>query len=280
MVKFSMEVASEPFPRKRRLSEISKETEDQFISSKPISVTIDPDIFDCAICMDPLSGHVYQCENGHIACSPCRHKLQNSCHSCFKPINNRCLAIEKVIDSMKILCKYACYGCTEMISFSHRNVHEENCPHLPYSCPVANCVFRGSSLHLSFHFNGEHKASARFFRYGEWFTLLLDKEEPIYVLNGENGLLFILDNRVECVGNVFSVMGFGPSSLEEEYGYGLTVRSGRRCLKLESFPRSERQRDNGLMDFLVIPLEAYCNKGQLKLEVCIWSLSNGKDSGV
>ncbi|KAI4324058.1 hypothetical protein L6164_023624 [Bauhinia variegata] len=39
---------------------------------KSISVFLtDPEVLDCFICYEPLSIPVFQCENGHIACSSC-----------------------------------------------------------------------------------------------------------------------------------------------------------------------------------------------------------------
>ncbi|KAH9306535.1 hypothetical protein KI387_010939, partial [Taxus chinensis] len=90
-----------------------------------MAATIDPETLECNICMEPLSPPVFQCSNGHIACSRCCDRLYNKCHSCTKPIGKiRCLAIEKVIESVKVSCKYAYNGCAEMVKFSKRPDHE------------------------------------------------------------------------------------------------------------------------------------------------------------
>ncbi|RYR64351.1 E3 ubiquitin-protein ligase SINA-like 10 isoform X1 [Arachis hypogaea] len=86
---------------------------------RSISVTIiDPDVLDCCICYEPLTSPVFQCENGHIACSNCCARLGNKCPMCSMPIGyNRCRAIEKVLESIKISCLNAKYGCKHMFSF-------------------------------------------------------------------------------------------------------------------------------------------------------------------
>ncbi|KAH7845541.1 hypothetical protein Vadar_003322 [Vaccinium darrowii] len=56
----------------------------------------DPDVLDCPICLEHLISPVFQCNNGHVACSSCCIKLGNKCPSCSMPIGyNRCRAIEK-----------------------------------------------------------------------------------------------------------------------------------------------------------------------------------------
>ncbi|GAB2288885.1 hypothetical protein Dimus_023192 [Dionaea muscipula] len=89
-------------------------------SSKSVVSLIlsDRDVLHCPICLDPLTSPVFQCVDGHIACSSCCGKLENKCPSCRKEIGRiRCRAIEKVIDSVKINCCYADYGCKALVSW-------------------------------------------------------------------------------------------------------------------------------------------------------------------
>ncbi|PIA41196.1 hypothetical protein AQUCO_02300177v1 [Aquilegia coerulea] len=82
------------------------------------------------------------CENGHIACSPGCTKLGNKCPSCSWPIGyNRCLAIEKVIESIKVSCEYKPYGSGETFSYRQKNTHEEKCIYAPCVCPISDCSF-------------------------------------------------------------------------------------------------------------------------------------------
>ncbi|PQQ07984.1 putative E3 ubiquitin-protein ligase SINA-like 6 [Prunus yedoensis var. nudiflora] len=75
----------------------------------------DPEVLDCLICYEPLTIPVFQCENGHIACSSCCTKSKNKCPSCSMPIGyNRCRAIEKILESIRISCQNIKHGCKEM----------------------------------------------------------------------------------------------------------------------------------------------------------------------
>ncbi|OVA14533.1 zinc finger protein [Macleaya cordata] len=246
------------------------------ISSSSISVTlVDPEVLDCSICMEPLTPPIFQCENGHIACSPCCTKLGNKCPSCSWPIGyNRCRAIEKVIESIEVSCQHARYGCKETFSYKQKLTHEETCIYAPCTCPVSDCTFLGSSEQLYLHFSSKHWASARRFQYNCPFSVSFDKDDSFLVFQGEeDGRLFLLNNQIELIGNAISVTCIGPSSVMGGFSYDLISRRGRSSLRLQSFTKSVKgQMESSLfVDFLMVPYDFSRCFGQLKLEVCIWS---------
>ncbi|KAI5314849.1 hypothetical protein L3X38_044025 [Prunus dulcis] len=57
----------------------------------------------------------WQCDqNGHIACSSCRTKINDKCPFCSGSIGfNHCRAIEKALESITISCQNIQYGCKE-----------------------------------------------------------------------------------------------------------------------------------------------------------------------
>ncbi|GJM94628.1 hypothetical protein PR202_ga11290 [Eleusine coracana subsp. coracana] len=77
----------------------------------------DADVLDCSVCCLPLKPPIFQCDVGHVVCSPCRDKLRGSskCHS-----------------------------------------HRQSCPHAPCRCPGKDCGFIGSLTALLDHFAGTH----------------------------------------------------------------------------------------------------------------------------
>ncbi|VVA30122.1 PREDICTED: E3 ubiquitin-ligase SINA [Prunus dulcis] len=90
--------------------------EQQDGSHSHVVITItDPELFDCPICYEPLTIPVYQCDqNGHIACSSCRTKINDKCPFCSGSIGfNHCRAIEKALESITISCQNIQYGCKE-----------------------------------------------------------------------------------------------------------------------------------------------------------------------
>ncbi|XP_068643593.1 E3 ubiquitin-protein ligase SINA-like 10 [Aristolochia californica] len=263
-------------PKKRRREgecSLDAKVNGDLDSGKTISITIDPDVLDCSICMETFVPPVFQCENGHIACSSCCMKLKHKCHSCPLPIGyTRCLAIEKVVESIKVCCRNSRYGCRETLSYSNKPTHEETCLYMPCSCPMINCNFIGSFEQLSIHINSNHWASAIRFRYNCPFHVSLDKNEPFNVLLGEDGLLFIVNNREEHMGLVIAVHAIGPPYSKGGHAFNLVTKRGARSLSLQSFANSATKRSDVApgVDFLLVPYD-FNSRAQLKLEICIWS---------
>ncbi|KAK9272084.1 hypothetical protein L1049_002453 [Liquidambar formosana] len=231
-----------------------------------VFMCIQSDFFRCA-CME------IQCENGHIACSPCCIKLGNRCPSCSFPIGyNRCRAIEKVLESVKTSCKNIKYGCRETVSYNKKHDHEEACIYAPCSCPLPDCNFIGSSKQLSQHFSLKHSSCAKGFRYDCLFPVSLEMNDKFLVLQEEHGgMLFILNNSVELLGNAVTVSRIGPRSSKREFSYDLVAKKVGSSLRLQSFTESVSGRVNNRssMGFLLVPSAFFGSCGQLKLELCI-----------
>ncbi|KAG0622925.1 hypothetical protein M758_3G134000 [Ceratodon purpureus] len=124
---------------------------------------LDPDMLECPLCLETFSPPVYQCENGHTACSGCCQMITKGCPSCSKPIGRiRNIAIEKVIESLQVECKHACHGCNTMLKYTERAKHEEKlCEYRPTPCPVTryprHCAYAGPKASIPAHLKDEHK---------------------------------------------------------------------------------------------------------------------------
>ncbi|KAL5718869.1 RING-type E3 ubiquitin transferase [Ranunculus cassubicifolius] len=264
-----------PIPKRIRPSEDESITKDN--DEIGVSITLsDTEVLDCSICMEPLSPPVFQCENGHIACSTCCTKLANKCPSCSWPIGyNRCLAIEKVIESVKVSCCYKTYGCPDTFSYSQKLTHEEQCTHAPCTCPISDCTFCGSSKQLSLHFSTKHWSSAKRVRYNCPVTVSLGKLDSYLVFQAEeDDHLFILNNQIELIGSAINV-----SCISGRLGggllYDIIVRKGSSSLRLQSQTKCVKDRaeiadSSSLGEFLLVPYEFYDDSRDLKLEICIW----------
>lgn len=241
---------------------------------RSISVFLtDPDVLDCSICFDPLTIPVFQCENGHIACCSCCTKLSYKCPSCSLPIGyNRCRAIEKVLESVKIVCQNRQYGCKETVTYSKKKDHEKSCTYEPCSCPLTSCNFVSSFKQLYSHFSSQHKDSAVPFHYGLNFTVRLNTSDKFRVLQECNdGVLFILKNEIEVIGNLVSLSCIRPCSFRS-YSYELVADYEGNSLKLVSFTESRQEQvDYPLTVFLLIPPNFFGSSGQLRLNILIYS---------
>ncbi|KAL6960913.1 RING-type E3 ubiquitin transferase [Sarracenia purpurea var. burkii] len=235
----------------------------------------DPDVLDCPICLEPLISPVFQCENGHVSCSSCCTKLGNKCPSCSWPIGyNRCRAIERVIESAKVVCRNTKYGCKEIVSYNKVHDHEETCIYAPCSCPLSYCTFVGYWKHLSLHFTSTHSNIAKRFRYNTIVLINLDKHQASLILQELNeGEIFILNNGIVLLGNVMSVSCIGPSSSKKGFSYNLIARNGGSSVRLQSFTENIPGRvDHSppLKRFLLVPRDFVGSCGKLKLELSIW----------
>ncbi|CAN6340670.1 unnamed protein product [Urochloa humidicola] len=116
---------------------------------------------DCGICFLPLKPPIFQCDVGHVVCSPCRDKLaaRGRCHVCRDPTGfRRCHAMEQVVDAVRVPCPHAAHGCADRPTYHDRERHARECPHAPYRCPAggAGCGFAGSAPALAEHVAAVH----------------------------------------------------------------------------------------------------------------------------
>ncbi|KAK4270780.1 hypothetical protein QN277_019550 [Acacia crassicarpa] len=249
-----------------------------------ISVTLtDPDILNCCICCEPLATPVYQCKNGHIACSTCWVRIAHKCYSCRKPISHiRCRAIEKVIESIKFSCRYARHGCIEKISHFNKSIHEKDCIYTPCWCPIDGCQFTAPSKKLSQHINQKHHGSVVNFHYDSLLHLKLGLNQKIIVLKEltDSNLFVIRNGQEQHMGNLFNVFHIGPESSAEMYEYELFARSQGCCLQLESFVNHTLGNNfPATTKFLLVPTDFLGPSPALKIEIRIYKVHESSRCG-
>lgn len=72
-----------------------------------------------------------QCPNGHTICQSCKAQVKNICPICRQELGNiRCLALEKVAESLELPCKYKFLGCEGIFSYHSRLRHEQSCRYI------------------------------------------------------------------------------------------------------------------------------------------------------
>lgn len=101
-----------------------------------------------------------QCHNGHTICSTCKVRVHNKCPTCRHELGDiRCLALEKVAESLELPCKYSSLGCPEIFPYYSKLKHEAGCNFRPYTCPYAGseCSVVGDIPYLVAHLRDDHK---------------------------------------------------------------------------------------------------------------------------
>ncbi|CAA6661107.1 unnamed protein product [Spirodela intermedia] len=109
----------------------------------------------------PIFGALrFSCHNGHTLCSTCKARVHNRCPTCRQELGDiRCLALEKVAESLELPCKYHPLGCSEIFPYYSKLKHEAQCNFRPYSCPYAGseCAVMGDIPSLVAHLGEDHK---------------------------------------------------------------------------------------------------------------------------
>lgn len=260
---------------------IEEETEEpkegECSHEKQVSVIFpDLDFLDCPICLEPLGLPVFQCKNGHTACKSCCTKMRNKCGTCSLQIGHiRCRAIETVIESIKIKCQNACYGCPETVLYNERLEHEEACDYVPCSCPQLDCDYVGPHFGLIKHIEAEHSDSCKEFTFGCSIKLSLDTNQKQVILHETSeDVVFVLNHFIEDLGSLINVVCAGRSSEKSRYSYLLTSEDGESSIKLESFADNVPKWtiSTPLKNFLLVPKNFIAPNGQIKLEVTCYHI--------
>ncbi|XP_010917257.2 E3 ubiquitin-protein ligase SINAT2 isoform X2 [Elaeis guineensis] len=232
------------------------------------------------------------CPNGHTLCSKCKSRVNNRCPSCRHEINNiRCLALEKIAQSLDFPCSYQSQGCHEIFPYHDRLRHEHQCKFRPYNCPYAGseCSVTGDISTLMVHLTNDHKVDLHV---GCTFNHRYVKSNPLEVQNATWMLTvfscfdkhFCLHFEASQLGNEPVYMAFlqfmGEEDEAKDFSYDLEVGGNRRKLTWQGIPRSIRdshRRVRDSHDGLLIPrnLALFFSGGdqqELKLRVMgrIW----------
>lgn len=200
-------------------------------------------------------------------------KIKNKCPSCSWPIGyNRCRAIEKVLESIRMSCQNIKYGCKEWMTCNKKSEHEKACMYTPCSCPHLGCNFVSSTKKLYQHFSSNHVNSATHFAYNCSFSITINFNDKFLVLQEQNdGILFILDNETESVGKMVKVSCIQPRFMGGFF-YDLTAKTKGCLLRLQSFTNSTPSHVHSPTSSgcLIIPSDFFSSCGQLKMDICIW----------
>ncbi|XP_048535597.1 jacalin-related lectin 3-like [Triticum urartu] len=96
------------------------------------NATVDLEGLECTLCFSPLRPPVFQWETSdilhpHLLCSTCYVELPEK----NKSGCTRCFAVERILQSIQVLCPYAEYGCTAKMPYHEMEEHEMKCMHAP-----------------------------------------------------------------------------------------------------------------------------------------------------
>lgn len=215
---------------------------------------LDPDTLHCPICTEALSAPVFQCQNGHTACGACCKRIRKGCPSCSKPIgNNRNIAVEKIIESLLVSCKYAHQGCGDMQKYTKRKEHEDLCRFRPCQCPVSGCLHESPKHTLARHIAEKHNVALRpRDPSSRSVTFTMKATDLFAIVEGDNGDLFLVHHEVrKSLGDAFFVTSFSAPSIS--YYLTVQIESESKFFAMETSAHDIQREADWKHDFLLVP---------------------------
>ena len=210
-------------------------------------------------------------------CSVCCGKM-SKCHSCSLPLGPaRCLALERVMESIKLPCPNSFMGCNEFLSNSERESHSSKCSKVLCQCPLPTCSFAGPIALLSLHLSHEHHPLVvdSCLAYDQALTVSLKGggTPPTFLvfIATDGTAFFLLFNSL----GLFMVC-IGPDYLAGQFSYWLKVSCRGSSVLFESGVPVLQCLDDAFSPdfFLFIPPGFVCDQGQIMLDVCILSIKS------
>ncbi|KAL4558151.1 hypothetical protein LXL04_036348 [Taraxacum kok-saghyz] len=267
---------------------ITKTTENHTISSTHVVY----ELLECPMCRKLMYPPILQCRNGHTLCSNCKSKVHNCCPMCHCELGNiRCLALEKVAESLDLPCRHKPLGCHEIFPYYSKLNHEVKCRFRPYNCPYAGskCSVTADVANLVTHLKNDHNVDMHD---GCTFNHRYVKSNPHEVENATWMLtVFNCYGRQFCLHFEAFQLGMAPvyisflrfigeDSEAKNFSYSLEVGGYGRKLTWQGVPRSIRDSHQVIRDSqdgLIIPRKLALffsggNRKELKLRVIgrIW----------
>lgn len=218
------------------------------------------ELLECPVCTGSMYPPIHQCLNGHTLCSTCKTQVHNRCPTCRQELGDiRCLALEKVAESLELPCRYYSLGCPETFPYYSKLKHEMSCNFRPYNCPYAGseCSVTGDIPFLVTHLRDDHKVDMHT---GCTFNHRYVKSNPREVENATwmltvfncFGEYFCLHFEAFQLGVAPVYMAFvrfmGDEVAARNYSYSLEVGGNGRKLIWEGTPRSIRDSHRKVKD--------------------------------
>lgn len=210
------------------------------------------ELLECPVCTNSMYPPIHQCHNGHTLCSSCKTRVHNKCPTCRQELGDiRCLALEKVAESLELPCKHYNLGCPEIFPYYSKLKHEALCTFRPYNCPYAGseCSVTGDIQYLVAHLRDDHKVDMHS---GCTFNHRYVKSNPREVENATwmltvfhcFGQYFCLHFEAFQLGMAPVYMAFlrfmGDDNEAKNFSYSLEVGANGRKMIWQGVPRSIR----------------------------------------
>jgi E3 ubiquitin-protein ligase SIAH1 len=159
----------------------------------------------------------------------------------------RCVVLEKIMESIQIPCPNTLYGCTVKTQYIEGADHHKSCRCALCFCPEPDCDFAGSTAELLDHLTHTDNCPATEFDYGRRFDLQI--QEGLHVLYSREGsdLFLVKFTPVPPFGIAVSIVCVDPHAVVGERKFRCLV--GSNC-STDSWRSAFRTISTNLFDCL------------------------------
>ncbi|KAJ4705539.1 E3 ubiquitin-protein ligase [Melia azedarach] len=197
------------------------------------------ELLECPVCTNLMYPPIHQCPNGHTLCSNCKTRVHNCCPTCRYDLGNiRCLALEKIAESLELPCRYQDLGCHDIFPYYSKLKHEQHCRFRPYNCPYAGLICM-MAVHSTTVMSNQIRTEV---------------ENATWMLTVFNcfGRQFCLHFEAFQLGMALVYMAFlrfmGDDDEAKKFSYSLEVGANGRRLIWQGVPRSIRDSHRKVRD--------------------------------
>ena len=220
-----------------------------------------------------------QCHNGHTLCSTCKTRVQNRCPTCRQELGDiRCLALEKVAESLELPCKYYSLGCPEIFPYYSKLKHEATCNFRPYNCPYAGseCSVVGDIPFLVAHLRDDHKVDMHTgctFNHRYVKSNPREVENATWMLTVSVKIAFRLFGWISIVSNMWcaSIVVFNDGVRTKRVWLGILVLFLFFCSVLTVHTNSRANRPTGYWPCCALCVWHF--EARLKCIICVFCVS-------
>ncbi|KAJ0241291.1 Seven-in-absentia protein [Hirschfeldia incana] len=265
-------------PETQRLSSLVEDDEAEPVEEVRSGTLLELDLLDCPVCCHALTSPIFQCDNGHIACSSCCTNLRNKCPSCTLPIGvYRNRMMERVLEAITVPCPNSNHGCTDKFSYGKELAHEKECSFALCYCPAPECNYSGLYKDLYRHYNAYHRGSWDRFTCGHNGDAWMHISDKILVLQEYRDgrplvavQCFEEENGVYVTVNCIAPCAPGVSEFSFELSYSTYFGEKTMSFGLREMNRIQKVSfETPDKDYMFVPRYFMAGRTDLKLKICI-----------
>lgn len=160
-----------------------------------IKVNIDPSLYTCCVCREPLVKNAGYCSHKHCTCTDCykkmtKHSNTPSCPMCRDKIYVKCQTITDIVRHTRISCKNSENGCSKLLFPQEMNEHFSDCTYR--TCKCLFCDTQTNPKDLTAHLITECQMEFKTHNLTTGIDYITSQNVKNIIIEAENGMIIII----------------------------------------------------------------------------------------